>query len=110
MIKIRQAKDLFSRIAASVPEILGSAGADAWHGVHYGCDSSPCRARQPEPEGTSDMGQQRRISRVRNIFASPPTSDTTEDIELRRDGPHPDMTRLRLRGQITNQDSDAVCS
>ena len=35
----------------------------------------------------SATGQQRRISRARNISASPPTSDMTADINLRRSGP-----------------------
>jgi hypothetical protein len=38
MILIRHMTQLFSRLAVRLPELLSSAGADAWHGVHYGCE------------------------------------------------------------------------
>jgi len=39
----------------------------------------------------SVQGHERRISRIRNISASPPTSDMTADINLRREGPNADI-------------------
>lgn len=41
MIDMRDAKRLLSRITAAARVILGSAGGDAMHGVHYGCDLPP---------------------------------------------------------------------
>jgi hypothetical protein len=47
MILIRHVTQLFCRVAVRLPELLSSAGADAWHGVHYGCEFSPNAVTQP---------------------------------------------------------------
>jgi len=53
MTNIRYAKQIFSRIAAAMQDILGSAGGDALHGVHYGFDQLP---HHPKSEVKSHGG------------------------------------------------------
>src|SRR5215813_4094385 len=52
----------------------------------------------PVYEFSHSQGQQRRISRVRNISASPPTSDMTADVNLRREG-HKRSSAYRIASQ-----------
>jgi len=53
MIDIRHQNRLLSRIAAALRMILSSAGGDAIHGIHYGCDLPP---PSPTPDSRTRNG------------------------------------------------------